>query len=219
MSATNSSDCFDTFSLSDLHQRCQQAVDEYKRSRNSKTDSSSCVEILRRAARGENEAIGVILLISRPFIEKKCPPQLKPHCEDIVQNVNIRLIKKFRNQKNPFQVTTFPRYRVYLNTTIANVIYNVRENNPVTISLDLLTEVQGFEPEQPDRSQEIENLMLFQQLLDLLDDPLEREIIRRRYGIGEKSAAIAKELGVELKKVYRIAERAIRHLKKKSALF
>lgn len=219
MSPTKCSDSFDTFSLSDLHQLCQQAVDEYKRSRDSKTDSSSCVEILRRAARGEKEAIDVILLISRPFIEKKCPPQLKFHCEDIIQNVNLRLFKKFRNQKSPFQVTTFPKYRVYLNTTIANVIYNVRENNPAITSLDQLTEEQGFEPEQADRSQEIENLMLFQELLELLEDPLERQIIRRRYYYGQKSAAIAKELELDLKKVYRIAERAIRRLKKKSDLF
>ena len=219
MGTSKSSDSFDTFSLPDLHQLCQQAVDEYRRSRNNKTDSSSCVEILRRAARGEKEAIDTILLISRPLIEKKCPPTLKPHCEDIVQNVNFRLFKKFRNQENPFQVTTFPKYRVYLNTTTANVIYNMRENNPATISLDALTEMQGFEPQQPDRSQEIENLMLFEQLLALLDDDLEREIIRRRYGIGEKSADIAVALGLDLKKVYRIAERAIRRLKKKAALF
>jgi RNA polymerase sigma factor (sigma-70 family) len=219
MSTTKSSSTFDSFSLSDLDQLCQQAVDEYRRSRNNKTDSSSCVEILRRAARGENEAIGVILLISRPLIEKKCPHDLRQHCDDIVQNVNIRFIKKFRNQKNPFQVTTFPRYRVYLNTTVANVIYNVREKHPYTESLDQLTEVQGFEPVQPDNSQEIENLMLFEQLLALLHDPLEREIIRRRYGIGEKSADIAVALGLDLKKVYRIAERAVRRLKKKSELF
>lgn len=219
MCSCKSSSTFDSFSLSDLARLCQQAVDEYKRSRNNNTDSSSCVEILRRAARGENEAIDVILLISRPFIEKKCPRELKVHCDDIIQDVNIRLLKKFRNQKNPFKVTTFPEYRVYLNTTTFNVIYNVREKNPYTESLDQLTEIQGFEPEQPDNSQEIENLMLLEQLLALLDDRLEREIIRRRYGIGEKSADIAVALGLDLKKVYRIAERGVRHLKKKSELF
>ena len=219
MSLSDTPDPLSQTSLSELHLLCQKAVDEYSRSRNNKTDSSSCVEILRRAARGENEAIGVILLISRPFIEKKCPPDLRAHSEDIIQNVNLRLFKKFRNQKNPFQVTTFPRYRVYLNAVIANVIYNIRENNPAIVSLDQLAEAIGVEPEQPDRSQEIENLMLFQQLLELLDDPLEREIIRRRYGKGEKSANIAEALELDLKKVYRIADRAIRRLKEETASF
>ena len=109
--------------LLQLEQECQEAIDEYQRTRNSNTDSSSCVEILQHAARGEKEAIGVILALSRSLIEQKCPPDLRPHVEDIIQNVTRRLIKKFYNQKSPFRVTTFPKYRVYVKTTTANVIY------------------------------------------------------------------------------------------------
>ncbi len=202
-----------------LERECQQAIEEYDRTRNPKTDSSSSVEILRHAARGEKEPIGVILALSRSLIERKCPPDLRAHVEDITQNVTLRLIKKFYNQKSPFHVTTFPKYRVYVKTTTANVIIDFRNRSPDEKSLDKLREEEKFEPQQEDDTKRVETLMLFNRCLDLLTDPLEREVIRRRYGLGQKPLEIVQALRstwpeLDTKKVYRFAENAIRRLKK-----
>ncbi|NTW03339.1 MAG: hypothetical protein HGA19_19040 [Oscillochloris sp.] len=79
-------------SLAELHRHCDAQLALFQRSHNSGQDSSSCEEILRRAASGDGNAFVLLWEITIPLIHPNCPPQCRDTLDDLQQEVAIRVI-------------------------------------------------------------------------------------------------------------------------------
>jgi RNA polymerase sigma factor (sigma-70 family) len=208
--------------LSVLIDECKDQIQQYKRGALS-GDSPSCAEIVRRAAYGEQEALTALLEISRPMVEGKCPRNLREMKEDIIQEVNLRLIRKFRNQASSYRHSTFAAYHVYVNMTTKSVILNMQRGEITPASLDQLQEKQPSEltKAQLTKSLPVDRVELreiLEKILNQLSDPLEREAIYRRLALEESPEEIAEALqekspGIAKEEIYRLVERALRRLK------
>ena len=194
-----------------------QQIMRFRTEATSGEEGASCVEIVRRAATGDEDALVALLQISEPFVRRKCPPQLLTEIDDVIQDVSLRLVRKFRNAQSPYQTTTFAAYITYLNLTIRSVTINMirRDKNPD--SLEQFYSERGFEPSVKAATSEVERRMLLQELLLLLPDPLEREALHRRYTLQETPGEIAETLqakapGITKVQVYRLVERGLRRL-------
>ena len=205
-------------SLSQLQTICRQQIANFKKNSQHIEESLSCLEIVRRAAQGLQEAIAVVLEIVKEFVYAKCPPNLSEQREDLAQEVSIRLIRKFLNKQKPFQPKTFPQFIHYVNLTIKSVLQSTQfSQSPV----DSLTEIeeQYVEPSGLDTTEQIEREAQIQSILALLPDVLEREAFLRRFGLEETPDEIAKALllldsEMTKQKVYRLVERALRRIKR-----
>lgn len=204
--------------LSLLVDQCKSQIREFKDGK-STTDSPSCGEIVRRAANGDSEALGVLLNeISKPIIISHCPSQLRPEIDDLVQQVHERLVRKFRNRHSPFRAYNFQAYHGYLNATIQSVATNWRRKKKFTFFADQGSQDQEVDSKTPSIIDEIARKETFQKLLALLTDPLEQEVLRRRIAFGETPDEIIESLtmqGIVVAKddVYRLAENALRRLR------
>lgn len=204
-------------SLSVLVDQCGSQIREFKND-NFSTDSSSCLEIVRRAAGGNNAALGKLLEISEPIIRQKCPAQLQDKVDDVVQTTQRRLTHRLAKYNPPFRASTFAEYHTYLNLTIKSVVSNMIRDEKHEESLDGLTEGVGYEPQTPSPADFIERRILWEKILDQLSDPLERKAVEHRYGLGESVGEVVEALQIQSpsitkKAVYRLLEHALRRLK------
>lgn len=199
------------------HRRCQQF------SALSMCECLSCVEIIRLAAAGDREALAILFEITMPIVTRLCPPALGPQQDDIVQEVNLRLLRKFRNTASPFLPSTFLAYCKYVTQTTNHIIYNLSTRDKAHLSLDEHEAKGGYPPTAPSATAAsaatVESGLLLQTLLTYLDNPLEREVFRRRYYLDEtpeEIVAALQPIAPEMTKqsVYRLIEFAIRRLKK-----
>ncbi|MEM7538239.1 MAG: hypothetical protein AAF639_39090 [Chloroflexota bacterium] len=217
-------------SLAQLRDDCQQQIKNYyKTSSQSQTkheESRSCLEIVKRAAnyaqdRLAREALGVLLEITETFVFARCPDKLADKREDIAQDVNLRLIKKFGNRSEPFRPTTFAAYRKYINVTTQSVISNLtREDRHPTIRKVYISELQGHSGEDNilvDSAPETAALLVQEEqaqiILRVLKNPLEAEAMIRRHAYDESVEEIAEAFSVSHKEmsredVSRLLERA-----------
>lgn len=205
-------------SLDQLSQACQAQIDQFQRTRNRQGDSSSCDEILRRAAQGDSAALETLLALSLPLIRRQCPPDLRQRMDDVQQLVAERLIRKFHNRESPYRAGSFAEYRTYLNCTITSVCRNMQERERSAESLEMLYATSGFEPAHPDSTEEVIRHLLFARCETLLPDDRHREIFRRRIVRREDVATIVRDLqavapDMTTSDVYRIAEHCLVILK------
>lgn len=206
--------------LEQLCQECQTQLQQFQRVRNRHVDSSSCDEILRRAAQGDAEALDILLTISLPLIRQHCPPALRQSSDDVQQLVAERLIRKFRSSDSPYQAGTFAAYRVYLNKTIMSVCSNLQQRDRPTESLERLQASIGFEPAQPDGPvTDLYRHVLFARCEALLPDAWHREVFRRRIVRQDDVATIIRDLQPGMphlthQDVYRVAAQCILILSK-----
>lgn len=207
--------------LTQLFAECQAQIRTYRQGKQT-SDSVSCAEIVRRAAQGERAALVLLLQISDPLVRQKCPRNLRAVADDIVQEVNIRLVRKFCSPVSPYRPSAFPAYHAYLNLTAISVISNwIRDAGPQPLSLEQLYTDQGLEPVAAHSIEEqtkVEERDRLQRLLALLSDPLVREAFYRRYLLEESPDEITSNLqpikpGLTKKEVYRLLERAMKYLK------
>jgi hypothetical protein len=208
-----------------LQQDCIDALESYKRSHAASTDVSSCAEIVRRAAKRDDDALGVLLGISYRLVEQKCPDDLRSSIDDVQQEVALRLIRKFHNEDSPFRASTFPAYRSYLNLTIRSVVENMRERRQKWESKN--RELEKLELEKADfKSRDLSALVdsdgyqTFRTLSRVLADPIQREVIWCRHVLDQSPDEITEALrllSLEITKqeVYRLLERGIRRLRKR----
>lgn len=181
-------------------------------------DSTSCTEIVTHASRGNNTAFDMLLQVITPLIRQKIGHSPQVDVDDSVQNVSLRLLRRFRNHENPYQTTTFAAFRTYLNLTIRSVVINTVEREKLpNISVDQLQSDHGIEPAEPSAANAVETTILLDDLLALLSDPLERDALRRRYIYQETPAEIAQVLqqtdpSITKQDVYRYVERGLRRL-------
>lgn len=205
--------------LEELLQGCQEQIKRYKE-QSSRQDSEHCAEIVRRAAHGDDEALGVMLYeISYPIVEKKCPWNLRRQLEDLKQEVALRLIRKFRHSEpqKRYRPSTFAAYHLYLNLTIRSAASQMRKPQPE--SLDALRDILGFEPTDESALDHVDQVLLTQQVLQTLSNhPLQRAALYRRHVLGESVAEIAQALRVvqpdiTKKKVYKLIELGLRKLR------
>ena len=114
--------------LDNLLQDCQEQMAQYKRKQ--VRESPSCAEIVRRAAAQDGAALRVLLALSDPIVRSRCPRALRGVADDVVQEVHLRLVRKFHSTQNPYQATTFAAYHAYLNLTVRSVVLNLLEREP-----------------------------------------------------------------------------------------
>jgi len=200
-----------------LLQECSSQIRAFEQKNNTANDSPSCGEIVRRAATGPDmEALGVLLYeVTRPLVERLCPSDLRNHKDDFVQEVLVRLLRKFRHPDSPFTAQGFPAYRIYLNFTVQKAATSLRQ--PETPSLDHLME-QGIEPAKVEQESDLERNEAAFQILRRITNPTGREIIRRLYIENETydeilEALKATDSNLKKKQVYKLAENAMKQLK------
>lgn len=204
--------------LTELQAACQQERDAY--TRRQRKDSSCCLEIVRRAARGNANALSILLheitppLIARVYKKKyrTAPFTLN----DLQQAVLERLIEKFNNKSSPYRATTFAAYCSYVITTTRRMAVNwltrghyLREH---PISTGILKTPGGQRPEQEVQKSEQQRIAL--QTINLAHDSLTREVLRLRFGYEESYAGILQMLQARYpeltrKKLYRIVEKGL----------
>lgn len=175
-------------------------------------------EILRQAAEGDDEALGLLFELAIPLIRRRCPPTLREHIDDIQQMVTLRLIQKFRYSPRPYQASTFIAFRSFLNQLTRNVSIDLWERERRTASLDALREATGYEPSGVDEVTLIEDRLRLCRCKDLLPDPLTREVFRLRFVLDLSVAEVVQALQakgnqITRRDVYLMAERAILQLR------
>jgi hypothetical protein len=176
-------------------------------------------ETLRRAADGDAEALQRLIELSLPLIRRKCPPDLRSWIDDIQQIVAYRLIRKFRSVTNPYRVSTFAAYCSFVNRTTLNVSRNIWRYERRSQSLEELNATTGFDPARRSEADQVNARLRMERCLQLLYDPLAREVFRRRFflqeSVEETTLALRRQgMQVTTKHVYRVAERSILHLSK-----
>lgn len=200
-------------SLETLYQHCYAQLAQFQLTRNPSVDSSSCDEILRRAASGDVQAFATLWEISRPLIRQHCPPAWRYVIDDVEQEVARRLVFRFQHSKTPYQAGSFAAYRTYVNTTLTSVCLHMRRHLREAETLDEnRAELAGG-----DTYREVDRHLIFSRCEALLPDELHRAVFRRRIVHGEDIAAIVAFLQpnhpeITTKKVYRIAEHCIQLL-------
>jgi len=110
---------------------------------NDDANHPSCTEIIYRASQGDQEALVALLEISKPIVERSCPPNMRGMKEDIIQEVNLRLIHKFRNQASPYKPSTFAAYHLYLKLTTRAVILDIQRSKSSIGTSEQLHEEQS----------------------------------------------------------------------------
>lgn len=184
-------------------------------------NSFTSVETLHSAADGDAEALQRLIEISFPIIRRKCPPDLREWADDIQQIVAYRLVRKFRSRVNPFRVSTFAAYCCFVQRTTINVSRTIIQRERRLQSLEELSAATGFEPSMRSEAVEVLERLRLNRCLELLDDPLEREVFLHRF-IQQKSvdetieSLQARGMAVEARDVYRAVERSILRLSRLS---
>ncbi len=210
-------------SAAQLNILCQQEIDKYIRSQTG--CSEHCLEIVRRAAQGDADALTILLYeITYPIIAKTYRKEYKSAeaftLDDLQQAVCLRLINKFRSDRSPYRATTFAKYYSYVNTTTVHVAINWLTRgahpNEITLSTGILRLPGGYQPEHEVQKKERQRLSL--QLLDLVREPLTREVLRLRVGYGENVANILQTLrprypDLTPQKVHRLIDKGKRQIK------
>ncbi len=200
--------------LAELQQHCESQITAFQRSRDGRQDSSSCEEILRRAAAGDGDAFALLWAITIPFVRQNCPPQCRDSLDDLQQEVAIRLMKKFRHPIAPYRAGSFAEYRIYVNVTIRSVCSNAqRSPYAAPVSLEARRDIHATP-----MTQEVLRHVFYNRCEALLPDALHREAFRHRFVRMEEIADIVVALRVRFpdittKHVYRIIERCMDLLK------
>lgn len=176
-------------------------------------------EILHRAAAGDADALDLLLELSLPLIRKQCPSALQNHVDDLQQIVAYRLIRKFRSPTRPYQASTFFAYRKFVNQVTLNVAITMWHTEHQVQSLEELNEANGFEPAMRSQVEQVDARLRLDRCLELLPDPLTREVFRLRFLLNasvEETMVILQQQGQQIAKrdVYRIVERSILYLSK-----
>ncbi|MEM7535058.1 MAG: sigma-70 family RNA polymerase sigma factor [Chloroflexota bacterium] len=203
--------------LAQLRVECQKQISTYHKTQTE--ESQSCLEIVRRAATGDIDALTILCEMNQQFVYPRCPSELYDQREDILQEVNIRLTRRFQNQQKRFTTSSFGEYRSYINTILDSVLRNPPFIKVVPDSLDAILEQVGSEPSIPDNTQEFLRYELADAILAILTDRMEREAFRRRMILEQSYEEIVEELrpldpDMTKQKVYRLVERALRRIKK-----
>lgn len=176
-------------------------------------------EILHQAASGDSDALQRLLELSLPLIRKQCPPALYAWIDDIQQIVAYRLVRKFRSEESPYQASTLAAYRSFVQRTTLNVSLNILRSERRSQSLEELNAATGFEPAKQPEANQVNARLRMERCLELLPDPLAREVFWRRFILQESveetvNALVAEGWDVTHKEVYRTTERSILHLSK-----
>lgn len=201
--------------LSTLIDQCQEQMVQYKQ--RNLGESLSCTEIVKRAAEQDAAALGALLHLSETIVRARCPKAVRGLVDDVVQEVNLRLVRKFRSVEHPYQPTHFAAYHAYLNLTLRSVVLNLLERDQTTLSLDQIEETSGAGPALASPAGMVEKGLLLQTLLNYLPNPLEREALYRRYVLQETPDEVAVALQpldptLTKQQVYRLIERGLRRL-------
>ncbi|MEI6775576.1 MAG: hypothetical protein WCK70_01615 [Chloroflexales bacterium] len=212
--------------LDDLATQCTQQLHRFKLVRD--RDTSSCTEILRRAAHDQHTAaIEMLIRLSIPLVRTKCPLDLRDEIEDWLQEVLLLLSAKMLSRTSPYTVRPpppdpFAAYRTFMIVTAHHFSLQVRlarQRQLATDSLDHLRDVAGYEPAQPTSSTaQVERMLVLERLLVLIREPLDREIFRLRFVRGldpDETVVQLVQQGfpyVVKQDVFRSVERSIRVL-------
>ncbi len=214
-------DPLEALALAELAGQCRDALDRFRRTGARSTDSRSCAEIVRRAARHDQDALGVMIRdISYPRIEEWCRSKLRSFgltpqdVEDVQQEVANRLVRRFGRGQTPYNPGTLAEYYAFLLLTTRRLIIDMQaeRRTSAAASLDYLQEEKGYEPSDPTFADEVERRMRFERFLELLPDTQMRDVFQRRLGLDESASEVAQALGIEKGEVYRLTERAVRIL-------
>lgn len=207
--------------LPGLQHPCQTALDAFHQTHTRHPATTSCDEIVRRAATGDRAALQLLLELSYPLLDRwlrrHAPAHLTPDdLAQVRQEVVLRISTKFTHRDSPFQAQGFPSYRKYLHTAARWVLLNLLQDptqahNMPPVSLDEMQAVNH--PQQPtvDATTAVEHKLVRERLLTLLPDAHMREVFRR-YFQRESVEEIAAALRLTRQEVYRLTERAVRFL-------
>lgn len=198
--------------VADLQACCAQEQARYRRSPDCQ-ESSCCLEIVRRAATGQDDhAFDVLLEVARPIVRTACPRALRAACDDLEAEVAARLFKRLYRGEQPFQASNFGAFINYLKVTAKSAAIVLLKARSSDESLDALRLTSGYEPPAPGPEELIERRMRFARFLELLPTQAHRDAFYHRFALGQDSAEAAVALGLSKRELYRLVEQAIRIL-------
>lgn len=213
----------DSTPLEQLYADCQAQIQTY-RAGNAQEKSEGCVEIIRRAADYDDEALTLLLELAETLIRPRCLARRPDAADDLIQQALVKIWQRFQNRENPFTVSTFAAFYAYLNLTFRSVLWNFEHDEQRQPYLPLSVREDHPEHEQHYHVdfEELERREFIEELFVLLPDPWEREALRCRYLLGESHAEIqetlAKMNGKELPyrekfNTYKLVEKALLRLR------
>ena len=213
----------DPTTLETLCTLCEQQLQRFQL--RGERDTASCDEILRRAATHDEAALTSLVRVSEPLVRRSYRGRHRNLVDEWTQEVLLHIVIKLQNRVSPYVVNPpppppFVAYRGYLKITGRNLAYDQfrAEARSHEVSLDHLQAKAGDVVANP-RSEvaELETLMRFERLLELIRKPLDREIFRVRFALGlapDETVETLTRQGFVLTKdeVFRSVERSIRAL-------
>ncbi len=200
-----------------LFEECQRQIARYLHGQ-ADEQSLSCVEILRQAATGHTEALAYMVELVIAIAHRKCVPIDAALREEVIQETCRRLLEKFRSTTTPFQVTTFAAFTQYVTVVTTNLL-RLWQKKAAPLSVEALQERWGIEPIADQKLDRVEQRLLANEILAVLTDELEREVVRRRFLLGESPDEIVLSLrehypDLEKAQVYRLIEYGLRRVRK-----
>lgn len=173
-------------SPSDLLDHCQRETARYLRG-NKQEQSNHCLEIVRRASSGDDESLSILLDdICTAVAKQACPSDLPYLVDDLAQDVCLAIWRKFRfvEPAQRFKPTTYAGFRKYLRLTIHSVVLDYYRAGESKAEQDV--ETVTLASDQSIGNTEhwghcFDQQKLIDSLLNSLDNPLQREIVRQRY--------------------------------------
>ncbi|MBX0331587.1 hypothetical protein K2Z83_28450, partial [Oscillochloris sp. ZM17-4] len=187
-------------------------------------DISSCDTILRQAAAHDEEAIAMLIQISELLVRRYFPLRTPDLIDDWTQDVLLHITAKMRNRTNPYAIkppppSPFVAYQAYLKIAGRNIAYDQlrSEQSQPNVSIDEVTGDVHEISDPHDDIGDLHRLLRFDRLLQLINEPLDREIFRLRFVLQvsvEETIEILTRKGQVLAKsyIYRSVERTIHTL-------
>lgn len=175
--------------LETLQARCEAQLAAFRRSRDQYQDSSSCEEILRRAAAQDVHAFDYLWAVTIPLVHTCCPVACRQQLDDLQQEAGLRLWFRFQRSTTPFRAASFAAYRNYVRTTVVHVCQHLQRER-LHASLESVAEPANTSSFVG----ELLRYALYERCLALLPDALHRAVFYRRFVLGEDSTTIAAAL-------------------------
>lgn len=196
-----------TQSLDILIECCLEQLALYWNRQLNGADSRCCTEIVQRASRGDKEAFGALWTVSKPHAERMVKGLPASHVEDVVQDVFLRLMTRFGiatekaddvsgigPRKQPPVFMHYSQYRSYLKTVVRSVLIDQhRKGGDSSVSTPAVNQNLSSDP-----ALFADRMLLFENILERIDNIQERLVFRQRFGYGEMPREIALSLASQI---------------------
>jgi DNA-directed RNA polymerase specialized sigma24 family protein len=218
MNNTHSQDLrLENFSAKELKQHAAEQLQQFRAIGSSNTVYAD--ELIYRASIYDEEALTELLELLVPIIRRHIPSRLHDTTEDIIQEVLIEILRRFRSQEAPYIVRATPSTPLaslirYISIITRNVTINFFSREEVNYDLgNKIAEIGGT----VNSTDSIDDELKMKRILELIPRKRDKDIFVCRFVQGMTTDQVVDDLRkkgetVGNSEIYRSIERTIRFL-------